>query len=463
MPTGPFTPAQIHAKLTAGEATWQTPACPVGGTTWLPLRETTGIGPVPPPPTPGRPGGSGEADPKPAEAVAAPPADQRYWLLAGTEPAGPFTTAEVRARVAAGQATAQTPVRPVGGTGWVPLGEVPGLGTSEPRPPAARPVPPPLPPAPPAFHFLGGAVATDVPGFLRACRDYPYAAASQLAGGEFGPWLRAVGEPGLAALAEAARAHSPYATACLQYVLTHADPGHAPAASGHGEPASGPPRTADSRAAVVGVVAAAAVLGFTGWLLYQWLRPLIAAEVCRKFDGAKTAAEAKTYATARMHPLIDTLFAARPAAEPNDEFDLTQEVDGPDPDTKLVGFRGTWYDPEAARRVRVEGHLRVVRGDGWKVDDMVFTGVEGVALTGPVSLVDEYRQALAPKPTGPPSGGPGSRSVAAKPAGSTPRPSPVGTWYERNRRYVGLLVVGLLAVLGKAIRDGRKKSAPSAR
>jgi hypothetical protein len=31
VPAGPFTVAQVHAELAAGRATWQTPACPVGG------------------------------------------------------------------------------------------------------------------------------------------------------------------------------------------------------------------------------------------------------------------------------------------------------------------------------------------------------------------------------------------------------------------------------------------------
>ena len=45
VPAGPFTVAQIHAELATGRANWQTPACPVGGSTWLPLVRTPGIGP----------------------------------------------------------------------------------------------------------------------------------------------------------------------------------------------------------------------------------------------------------------------------------------------------------------------------------------------------------------------------------------------------------------------------------
>ena len=46
MPTGPFTVAQIHAKLATGDATWQTPACLIGAGEWLPLVRTPGIGPA---------------------------------------------------------------------------------------------------------------------------------------------------------------------------------------------------------------------------------------------------------------------------------------------------------------------------------------------------------------------------------------------------------------------------------
>lgn len=46
-PSGPFTVEQVHAKLAAGEITWQTQACPLGQSIWLPLVETPGLGPMP--------------------------------------------------------------------------------------------------------------------------------------------------------------------------------------------------------------------------------------------------------------------------------------------------------------------------------------------------------------------------------------------------------------------------------
>jgi len=44
-PSGPFTVEQVHAKLTAREITWEILACPLGGTAWLPLARTLGLGP----------------------------------------------------------------------------------------------------------------------------------------------------------------------------------------------------------------------------------------------------------------------------------------------------------------------------------------------------------------------------------------------------------------------------------
>lgn len=46
LPSGPFTAEQVHAKLAAGEVTWETRACRLGDSTWLPLVQTPGLGPT---------------------------------------------------------------------------------------------------------------------------------------------------------------------------------------------------------------------------------------------------------------------------------------------------------------------------------------------------------------------------------------------------------------------------------
>lgn len=279
-----------------------------------------------------------------------PPAD-RFWLLTGEVPAGPFAVPEVHAELAAGRATWQTPACAVGGNVWLPLARTPGVG-----PAAAPPVPTPdIPDAPPPA---------------------PTASRTRGAGG--------------------------------------------------------------SVVAVGGLVVVVATLGYG---FYEWVRPLTPGEVCRKLGEAATAAEARRYATPRLQPVLDALFADT-AADPNDTFGWTQEVDGPRPRTRLVGFRGDWFDPAAGRRVRVEGHVLVVQDGGWKADDVVFTGVEGASLPGPVSLVDEYRR----NPPAP-GGGPG----AAQPT----RPAPVGLWafVERNWKGMAALAVGYLMTAGNPFRS----------
>lgn len=132
-------------------------------------------------------------------------------------------------------------------------------------------------------------------------------------------------------------------------------------------------------------------------LAEEYAPPAAAALVaCRRFNAANSAAEAKKYATPRMYALVDAIAADKSSPDPNDAFEITQEVDGGDPSTRKVGFRGSWYDQQEARRVAVEGYFRVATSGGWKVDDMVFAGIEGAPLGQPMSLVDEHRRSAPP-------------------------------------------------------------------
>jgi len=45
VPTGPFSIAQIHAKISAGVVGWDVPVCEIGASNWQPLISTPGIGP----------------------------------------------------------------------------------------------------------------------------------------------------------------------------------------------------------------------------------------------------------------------------------------------------------------------------------------------------------------------------------------------------------------------------------
>ena len=46
VPSGPFDVTIIQNKLAAGEVSWETLACPVGDSTWLPLVQVPGFAPA---------------------------------------------------------------------------------------------------------------------------------------------------------------------------------------------------------------------------------------------------------------------------------------------------------------------------------------------------------------------------------------------------------------------------------
>lgn len=351
----------------------------------------------------------------------APPPANQFWLLTGAVPAGPFTTAQVHAELAAGRATWQTPACPVGGRTWLPLLKTPGIGPGAGCPPAVEPTRSAEPAAAPAPTLPAASGPPSIP----------------------------IGVP---------VAFTPSASV--------------PAASTPAARPESPPGGRDKVAERVGMAIGVGILtvllaavGAAVYGVYEWVRPLTATEVCKKMDAAKTAAEAKKYATPRMHPLIDFMFADKSAIDPNDAFDWTNEVDGPRPNTKLLGFRGTTFLPEAGRRVQMAGHIVLVKSDGWKVDDFVVTGVEGAALPGPVSLVDEYR-----RPPGSPAGGfarttpaPGPRLPAA-PTGTTRVKSRYEQIFEGVKDTIGwggIVIVIVVVVVVLSAREAARQKARS--
>lgn len=288
--------------------------------------------------------------------AALPPPDQ-FWLLTGEVPAGPYGVPQIHAELAAGRATWQTPACPVGGSTWLPLVRTPGIG------PAAGPGAASAPPA------------ADVP-------------------------------------------RPPVQAPDILPVVVPPTPRSAdPRPAGATGPAT---RTIALLLLVVGV--GAALYG-----LYEWVRPLTPTEVCRRLERATTAADAKRYATTRMHPLVDAMFADQSAVDPNDTFEWTQETDGPRPQTRRVGFRGSWLSPEAGRRVRLEGYASVVQDGGWKADDLIFTAVEGQTLPTPGSLVEEHRRNPPPQ-------------AAARP--------PTGVWAYLERHWREGVFIGFLVLTG---------------
>jgi len=191
-----------------------------------------------------------------------------------------------------------------------------------------------------------------------------------------------------------------------------------------------------------------ALVAGAGYGLYEWLRPLSAKEACLRFSAASTPYEAKKYASPRMHTAINSLFSDKTPNDPNDTFDLTTEIDGPQPFIKLVGFRGQLFIEEAGRRVKMEGHCRMVKSDGWKVDDMVFTNVDGQFLPSPYSIVDEQKKTSS------------LWSSSSKNAGTSkadPQVRDTRAWYERlPLKQIFFAVVVCFGIGGVIKRSGKK-------
>ncbi|VTT98787.1 unnamed protein product [Gemmataceae bacterium] len=185
VPSGPFSVEQIHAKIAGSEATWQTLACPVGGSNWLPVVRTAGLGPPTPAsalaieasepatkglasdgrstpaldPTPSTVLTVAERESRPRESIepsqstavpnrpARPNPPDRFWLLVGAETTGPFRAAHIRAMFQSGKLSADAKARRIDTESWVPLAEA--VGALPPRRPA-EPQAKPMGPQPPA-------------------------------------------------------------------------------------------------------------------------------------------------------------------------------------------------------------------------------------------------------------------------------------------------------------------------
>jgi hypothetical protein len=218
----------------------------------------------------------------------------QFWLLTGEVPSGPFTLEQIHDELASGRATWNTPACVVGGNEWRPLVQTPGVGpTASAQPGDSSPLP---------------------------------------------------------------TSHSP----SLQSISEIASP--TPIVPANTD------RTAERVGLFVGIsllIGAVALVGWLGYLVYNWVRPYTPMEVCVKDQTPD---------------------------DPNLTFEWTRESDGPAAGVKLVGFRMSIWVPEAGRRVPMEGNIRLIQSSGWKADDLVISGVEGVAMDGPVSLIDELQR-----------------------------------------------------------------------
>lgn len=396
----------------------------------------------------------------------------QFWLLAGDVPTGPFDVAQIHAELAGGRITWQTLACPVGSNNWLPLLKTPGLGPVAATPAAVTPAQLPATVGPKAFAPIKASEGhtQSAPASETRC------AASSKADGHEGQTRTDSCPPNSAPKDDVADPshqnrvpHQDVAGALPQRssarpkaaTETSASPPLAPPTAADGPAVSPPSYASDASKGNAELIGAAIGIGIVLLLLagvgygvywaYEQIRPYTATEVCKKLGEAKTAAEAKKYATPRMSRFIDAAFADN-SLDPNDTFEWTQEVDGPQPNTKLVGFRGDFFVPEAGQRVRIEGHFRVAKPDGWKADDMIVTGVEGASLPGPVSLVDEQRQTASPPDSQKPRTNNWPLKKSDSPS-STLKPLPQKPWYEtfdprNNKSALRLLVMAGVCAIG---------------
>lgn len=329
----------------------------------------------------------------------APPATQ-FWLMPGDTPAGPFTVQQVHAELASGRVTWRTPACLVGGSQWQPLLETPGVGPAA-RSQGATELPvaisdasgPSLP-----IPILVPPRATLAPSPATPPSSFERFKAEMLG------WFRS-GEP-------SARAFK-----------------------------------------ATGVVLA---LAFCAYCLFQWARPLSAKEVCERFGVCKSATDAKSYVTARMYPVVDAFFAEGDA-DPNIEASFTDEVEGPQPGTKRVGFRLQGFMQEAGGRVGLEGYFALVSTGGWRIDDIVISGLDGASMPGPASMVEAY----APAPTSRLGGSVGDDWISRNrmPGLKLGSGKPQKGWSEAlnpvKNRWVGMAIVAVVAGVIRSVRSQR--------
>ncbi len=309
--------------------------------------------------------------------------ESRFWLLNGDVPAGPYSVTQIHSLLASGEAKWQTQACAVGGGAWLPLLHTPGFGplAEGGGSPEAGSEHVPLSQVMPPQPIASGSNRQNI--------EPDAATASPVTWAD--DFRRSSNRPVV-----------DFRRSSNRPVVTPT-PGKVPEAVDCTVPMATTPANATEETGVLVIVLGCMIIvglllgiAAAGYGIYEWVRPENASEICKKFADAKTLAETKRHATPRMYPVLDWLEANKSPDDPNDVFELTQEVDGPKPDTKLVGFRGSWFDQEAGKRLQIEGHFTMVRADGWKADDWFFTGVEGVSLPSPLSLVEYHRLNIAP-------------------------------------------------------------------
>jgi hypothetical protein len=299
---------------------------------------------------------------------------ERYWLLVGSAPAGPFAIEQIHAKLAAGEITWQSRACRLGTIAWLPLVETPGLGP--------MPVPEEIPsviPVPPTAVIPG-------PKPVLMLQALP--ADADVA--------RATGQDHLEWTATPAMASTPAGQ-----------------------------RSSPARR-LAGVAVAALAVAFVGWLGYEWLRPLTPREVCERFDNARTAKEASPYCTLNLQPALETIFRRQQEVHPKDKFEYTQEGDAPaNLGGYFVGARGQIYFPEENRFKQIDFIYHLIKSDGWKIEDMYVLSLERQPLPGPISIARKYQLLIDQN-----AGGEVQEAARNGPAGAAPVQAK--QWYDNR-------------------------------
>lgn len=141
------------------------------------------------------------------------------------------------------------------------------------------------------------------------------------------------------------------------------------------------------------------------WLISWWLTPLTPRQVVQRFVVAEGAEEGFEYTTLNLKPALRALEQVEDTSDPSDRYELTQDKPAP-PDVggHYVGFRYHFRDTGTKQLIQGEGVFHLIDADGWKIDDLFFTGFNGEALPEPVSMARDYRKLVAdlPKKAKPP-------------------------------------------------------------